>query len=402
MFKVVILFVFMALTFSSPLFAIDRDIVVKQYRENISVKGPGVWLTKEFVFFSVNKVCIRKQKYSGSKETRAATAQLLFNIGEHFQSELYTKTIEPEILKERLKIKLLQLNQQHTKSFNVSGMLVADEDIGNCTRRRTMAFDINSYNDAKSSMKTVDIEALKREVIAEAFETNDRKFLLKYTFQLGMLESYISFSIDKKSTMPPSLNHINLDASMADKPKIYRERLQNIVLKFKTKNNCSSSCEFDDDIQYSDLDITNVLPMLRVFNGFVLVDETNAAQQNIAKDYLKKAESNFNQGINPEQIYKDLSVSLLFNPNQIAALNMMGSIARALNKPNDALILHRRALMLAPKSSATLVYIAKTYLQLESKLDASIYINFIISHYQWLLPDVWAKTETTRLAKELT
>jgi len=386
--------------YSPLLFATDRDAVTTEYRESIASKGPGAWLTEKYIYFSVDKVCIRKQKYSGTKETRAATAELLFNIGEHFQSEFYTKTIKPDILKNRLKIKLIQLNQQHTNVFNMSGMLVADEDIGNCTRRRTMAFEIESYNNAKQSMKTIDIEALKHDVIEEAFVSNDREFLAAYSFQLGMLESYISFSIAETSSIMTKLNN-NLNVSAIKKAKKYREQLQHKISTFKGKNNCSDNCLLDKNITASPLDITSVITTLKAFNGLVLIDKTNVDQQHIAKEYFQRAENNFNQGTHPEQIYKDLSISLLFNPNQVIALNMMGSIARTLNMPDSALILHNRALMLSPKLSTTLSHIAKTHLQLGHKVEASIYVQFIINYYQWLLPDTWAKTETARLAKDL-
>ncbi len=386
---------------SLPAYSIERETVVSEYRSRISAKGAGVWFTENAIYFSVEKKCFRQQKYSGTKESRAATSELLLQIAKHFQIELYSDNIKPQILWENITEQLLSLNKKNANQLNMSGVLVADEDIGNCTRRRVMAFDLDSYNTAKLAANKVDVKALKVQVLANAFTTNNKLFLSIYMRQMGLLESYIAYSLDSNNQLAPAIVSLTSTDTHQISVDNHKQQLSALIAGFKSENTCKFPCKLHKPIIEETIDVGGVITHLNQFNGMVLFSDTTQLQQNIANEYLDKAILNFNQGINPKQIYSDLSVSLLFNSNNVTALNMMGAIARTLKKPHAALNLHTRALMLEPHLSSTLVHIFKTYQQLQLPTQALRYSQFVSEHYAWLTPNTWAKNEIKRISKEL-
>ena len=370
------------------------------YTKEIAAKGEGVWLTNGFAFFTVDQECLSNKKFSASEEKEAATVKLMLliknAINEHSLEldQSISKVLKNEVLR-----KFRYQGTNIAKTLSLSGVVVANEDTGHCNRRRTMAFPLAQYQQALNSIEKVDVNELILSAKSELLSSNQFKKLSEYAAHFKLVELTGALSISDSDYSVPFLSNTLIKNQSSNSNKLKAD-VEKVLKSIQQKMPCKVICE-NALKAISNLDIANTILKANEFNGLGKYQETSNEQKVVAEQFMSFAKKNFDKGQNAQQIIKDLSVSLLFSPNNINAWNMYGSVLRALNMPEYSLIAHTQALTLSPKNAETLFHIAKTHKALNNSKITSGYHNFILEHYSWLVQNEWSNAQIIELRKGL-
>lgn len=366
------------------------------YYASVEAKGAGVWVEQPYIYFVSEVACLNSKKYSGTQESKQATFNILKMIEKSLLNNAIEKQLPSKVVAAKVAFILRQKHNAVVNSFSATGSLIEDKDIGNCTRRRVMAFSYDSYANNENAVGKIDISAIAQQVVEQELTTKDMQFLTQYADELNLKR--LSLASDNK------INKYVVDALPAINQTLsakqgFTKHINYLNAEIKRRK-ISVPSNLNVPL-FKQHDVATIFSDLIDSQGFLNFHSPTPAQRDIATQYYDRAKVNYDAGLAPSKIIEDLSVSLRFNANQESALNMLGSLAQAFGEYESALILHTRALMVDPFASRSLIHIAKAHLALERTNTAQNYINFVLNHYPWLTQNQWAISQAQSLSKEI-
>jgi hypothetical protein len=372
--------------------------LLKLYRGQIESQGAGIWRADNYVFFVAEQACLKPKEYSGTAESKKATTAVLQLITDDLIKILAPTIKESPLLAKRMRAVLEKNRITKVNSFFVNGNLVVDEDVGDCKRKRALAFVASEYDqvsaDTNKNITENDLANAKQASIVQTVKFKDWPLLIEYAKAKRMLLPYLIWQTHAKAELLAHPKSQFIDGKQPNK-----FFLNESLRLFEANSNCIV-CEPLLATTAMPQDVAGFIEYTASFAGIGLLPRGNEQQKNTAASLKSRANKHFEMAKFPNQIIQDLSIALYLDPGDTKALSQLGAVLRAVNKPHYALYVHSAAASIDPAEASHYIHIIKALQQMEQADAARQIYVFLKENYQAFNKDDWADSQLNALTQE--
>lgn len=353
------------------------------YQQTLSQYEEGVYLEDERVFVIADQACLREQKYSGTQESKKATAEALARMTQYLL-ESQGKLSRNEIsLPGALGDDSYQLYQQQqsrvAQSMSGSGYRILDADMGDCRRRVVYAIPEQAFASVKHQLHArPDLQQLQQKTFATALRNKNYTRIAEYFDALKLSELAMAFSLkqppaedilfeypvmiqwhQQRESLLKDVQHCSLEGSGVSPDTSYGQLagLANTAFCGGVVNVVDTGVAYlhgiaTDAGRFADSlsagDQQHLVRLVLRQQGFVVFTPL-AASENV-QSLNRQAMALFNKGADAPEIVRLYSLSLNINPAQPEVWSQLGSVFKAFGQDGAASALFMQALLQQPEN----------------------------------------------------
>jgi len=290
------------------------------YNKTLNDKDTGIYEESGYLFFVINQPCLTNKKYAGTKESKAAEkvfyvllnkAKNSYNLSFDKASIQFGKELQTEIYN------IISKNENPLSKITHKLIIDRNSKSRECTREYVKISSLDNFGKNKVKISTSQALNIAAILLLKAIEKNDYAKISNYLadFHLPSLAKLYEIKREKES-YPFNLAYGD-----------------NVTLKDISLNNKYLT---PPPTPFNKYDINSVIALALKEKGLIKI-KTLHPNIELSNDFLSMAESDFKQGINPNNIIKNLILSINLNNQNSDAWKLLSSIYRALQKNTEAL-----------------------------------------------------------------
>ncbi len=408
----------------------DAEKALTIYKELVASEPSGSYVRQGWLFFVSDQACFKeKQKYAGSKESKAATAQAMVMMSEYYlalESSLSRENMGGEgRLWDDLYLQYQKQLQARSQSLSIAGHRILDKDMGGCTRRVVYALPEVALNRVQSSAHApVDLKKLEVGLFQTAFEQQDSARLAEYFHNLELYELAIAFTATQQQAQdwlyPSSISWYDDGLMMSDRlDQCQLEKndspltLNRQLLAFLKASYCGREIDWaQSDLTYlanikmdsglfsnvlNTHDQQHLIKLVIEQRGFVLFKKPALLTEGTVSLNLK-ADALFKTGVEPENIISLYGLSLNANPLQPEVWARAGAVMLAYQYDEVAYAMFVQALLQSPGNSDYWIYLIKAMKALGYQNQADR-LSKTINHLSVVFPPShWGRAQLKKIS----
>ncbi|NOH68281.1 hypothetical protein [Vibrio rotiferianus] len=307
------------------------------YQRNLSDKDTGVYEQGDWVFFVVKQQCLRNKKYAGTEESKAAEKNFYRLLAKEVVNRSISFSADIKDIDQPLRN---DIKQDVSKSFSAKSALKhkllfdRNTKADSCVQEYVKVLDSDQFKPNGVTIPRAQVENSAVNLILSALKREDFSLTQQYLDSLGQSElAKIYQLVNEKQTLA-----VNLTA---------RDRVEPC-----SANYCAQTQSLKP---FSAYDINKVVAIAIQYKGLAKVSNLNSSAE-LAELLYKKAQINFSQGKNAQEIIQDLTLALNLEPQQAKSWKMLADIARALEEEELVQAATTQYILYQPKSLEAWVY----------------------------------------------
>lgn len=332
--RFVVVFCFL---FASSCLAFDAQSI---YSQKLTDKETGVYEESGHLFFVINQPCLTDKKYSGTKESKAAEKEfyaLLVKTAKRYNLSFDKASIQFGGQLQTAIYDNVSLNDDVLSKITHRLIFDRDSKSKQCVREYVKVSPLDNFGQNKVKISALQAEKIAADLIYEAVIEKDYQRVADYTSEFNL----------------PTL------------AKLYKVKSQgknypfNLAYGEHEKLNAESTiASFPPPPRLNKYDLNAVIATVLQEKGFLNI-ETYRPNIELSQDFFMLAKKDFDQGVNPDDIIKNLTLSINLNSQNSDAWERLSSIYRALQNNERALIVTRQYVIQSSEKIEPWVYLLK-------------------------------------------